>query len=194
MYVEDETSEKYVESIIETVSSTSCQEYLFVHDSSITEESDIISVIIHLTNLRHHLQPWKQVTLREFPDRSNLLDMIPSPDSINNNKICDGGTITTDTCNFAHKVRRLLVKSIDGCVNEQDCMQHLRNLWIIGVAKYVSKFMNKFLEDSLDNISLFIRVSPDLANVIRAFHKEFSLYTKYPKGHGDKFRDGMTKK
>ena len=73
-------------------------------------------------------------------------------------------------------------------------MQHLRNLLINGVAKNVPKFMNGFLEDSLDNISLFLRVSPELANVIRDFHKEFSLDSNYLKGHGEKFRDWIIKK
>ena len=110
--------------------------------------------------------------------------MIPSPDIIDINKLGDGGKITTDTCNAARKVRYLLVKSIGGCVNEQDCMQHLLNVWINGVAKSVSKSMNGFLEDSLDNISPFLRVSPYLANVIRDFHKYFSFDAKYPKGNG----------
>ena len=73
-------------------------------------------------------------------------------------------------------------------------MQHLRNLWINGVAKAVLKFVNGFIEDSLDNISPFLCVSPDLVSVIHAFHKEFSLDTNYPKGHGDNFRDWMIKK
>ena len=113
----------------------------------------------------------EKVTTIEFSDRFDLLDIIPSPDRIGVNKLGDGGTITTDTCNAARKVRRLLVKTIYGCVNEQDCMQHLRSVCMNGVAKYVSKFMNRFLEESLDNISPFLRVSPDLANSIRDSHK-----------------------
>ena len=72
-------------------------------------------------------------------------------------------------------------------------MQHLRNVWINGVDKAVSKFTNGFLEDSIDNISPFLRVSPDLENFIRAFHKEFSLDANYPKGHGEKFRNWIIK-
>ena len=120
--------------------------------------------------------------------------MIPYPDNIVINKLGDGGTITTDTCNTARKIRRILVKAIYGCVNEQDCMQHLRNVWINGVAKSVLKFMNWFLEYSLDNISSFLCVSPDLANLIRTLHKEFSLDANYLKGHGEKFRYWMIKK
>ena len=119
---------------------------------------------------------------------------MPYPDSIEINKLVDCGTITTNTCNAARKLRHLLVKSIDGCVNEQNYMQNLRNVWINGVAKAVLKFMNEFLEDSLDNISPFIRLSPDVANFIRAFHKDFSLDANYPKRNGEKFRDWIIKK
>ena len=97
--------------------------------------------------------------------------MIPQPDSINIDKLGEGGTITTDTCNAAQKVFRLLVDQINGHVNEQDCMQHIRNVWINGVAKAVNKYMKYFLNKSLDDISSFLRVSPYLAHVIRAFHK-----------------------
>ena len=52
------------------------------------------------------------------------------PDSINIDKLGDGGTITTYACNLAQKFHRLLVEYINGTVNKQDCMQHLRNVWI----------------------------------------------------------------
>ena len=62
-------------------------------------------------------------------------------------------------------------------------MQHLRNVWINGVAKAVNKYLTEFLQESLEEISSFLRVSSDLAHVIRAFHKEFSLTANYTKGH-----------
>ena len=67
-------------------------------------------------------------------------------------------------------------------------MQHLRNVWINGVAKAVNKYMTEFLNESIDYISSYLRVSPDLAHVIRAFHKEFSLSANYPKVHDEHFR------
>ena len=109
--------------------------------------------------------------MREFTDRPDLLLLIPDPDSINIDKLGDGGTITTYACNLAQKVHRLLVEYINGTVNEQDCMQQLRNAWINGVAKAVNKYLTEFLQESLEEISSFLRVSPDLAHVIRAFHK-----------------------
>ena len=59
MYIEDETPEKCVESIPETLSYISCHEYLFVYDLYLTKASDIISVTIQLTNIKYHLQRWK---------------------------------------------------------------------------------------------------------------------------------------
>ena len=37
-------------------------------------------------------------------------------------------------------------------------------------------------------------MSPDLAHVIRAFHKEISITANYPKGHGKQFRTWMMKR
>ena len=84
-----------------------------MYDSYLTKVSDIIPVIIHINKLKHHIQRWKQVTAREFPDISDLFYMIPSPDRIYINNLGDGSTITTDTCNAACRLRRLLVKYID---------------------------------------------------------------------------------
>ena len=87
-----------------------------------------------------------------------------------------------------------IVSEIDGgVVHKQDCFNHLRNVWINGVAKAVSAYMKEYLNDSLDNISSFLRISPDLAQIIRAYHKEFSLTANYPKGHGELFRDWIIK-
>ena len=120
--------------------------------------------------------------------------MIPQPGSINIDKIGEGGTITTDTCNAAQKIFRLLVEHINGHVNQQECMQHLRNVWINGAAKAVNKYMTEFFNKILDDISSYLRVSPDLAHVICAFHNEFSLTANYPKGHGEQFRIWMMKR
>ena len=149
-----------------------------------------------LDNLKHRLQRWREVTAREFPDRPDLLNLIPNVDTIDIKKLTDGA-VTTDTCNSAQKTRRILVNIVSeiegGVVHEQDCFHHLRNVWINGVAKAVSGFMKEYLSDSLDDISSFLRISPDLAHIIRAYHKEFSLTANYPKGHGELFRDWITK-
>ena len=117
-------------------------------------------------------------------------------DKIDIKKLTDGA-VTTDTCNSARKTRRILVEIVaqidGGVVHEQDCFHHLRNVWINGITEAVSGFMKEYLSDSLDEISSFLRISPDLAHIIRAYHKEFSLTSNYPKGHGELFRDWIIK-
>ena len=68
-------------------------------------------------------------------------------------------------------------------------MHHLRNIWIKGAVKVVSGFLHTFLADSLNETSSFLRVSPHLSQIIRAYHKEFSPCCNYPKGHGELFLD-----
>ena len=136
------------------------------------------------------------MTAREFPDCPDLLNLILDVDKIDIDKLTNG-CVTTDTCNSAQKTRRILVKIVSeidgGIVHEQDCFHHLHNLWINGVAKSVSLYMKEYLSDSLDIISSFLRISSNLAYIIRAYHKEFSLTANYPKGHGELFRDWIIK-
>ena len=98
--------------------------------------------------------------MREFPNQPDLLALIPDTDKIDIKKLTNR-CITTDTCNSARKMRRILVDVVlqidGGVVHEQDCFNHLRNVWINGVVKAVSRFMNEYLKDSLDNISSFLR-------------------------------------
>ena len=109
-------------------------------------------------------------------------------------KINNGGCITTDTCNAAQKTRRILVGVINdtgGIVFEQDCYHNIRCVHTNGMAKSVHGYMGEVLEESLKNIYPHLCVTPNLNQVIRAYHKEFSLTATYPKGHGELFRDGI---
>eukprot|EP00956_Cyclotella_meneghiniana_P032426 scaffold89181_cov36-Cyclotella_meneghiniana.AAC.1 len=92
----------------------------------------------------------------------------------------------TDTCNGAQKLRRVLVDRIDGA-RDLDCMNHLRNVWIRGMEKSLSKYLNQMLRSSLDDIDSTLRVTTSISAVIRAIDKEFSLSANYPKGHGELF-------
>ena len=90
--------------------------------------------------------------------------MIPDPEEIRIEKLGLGGSVNTDTCAAAQKERRLIVQKIGGRCHEQDCWNHLRNVWINGMSKSVSKFLNEYLEDSLEEISSILRVNPDLSS------------------------------
>ena len=87
-----------------------------------------------------------EVVQARYPDKVNL---IPKPDSISIDKLGNDGVIMTDTCNGAKKLRRILVDRIDGA-HDLDCMNYLRNFWIGGMEKSLSKYLNQMLRSSLD--------------------------------------------
>ena len=152
---------------------------------------------IQIDILKQSIRRWREVTANEFPNMTDLLHMIPTPNGIDISKLGNGGALSSNTCNSARKTRRILVELIenqDGIVHEVDYVQHLWCVWFIGTAKALSTFLTTYLEDSLKEISSFLCVNAYLAQVIRAYHKEFSLTANYPKGHGERFHAWMIKK
>eukprot|EP00956_Cyclotella_meneghiniana_P033421 scaffold95984_cov36-Cyclotella_meneghiniana.AAC.1 len=149
------------------------------------EEEDIDPVVVSSCIFMDDERSETQADVKaKYPDKVHL---IPSPDSINIDKLGrDDGVIMTDTCNGAQKVRRILVDRIDGA-QDLDCMNHLRNVWIGGMEKTLSKYLNEMLRSSLDEIDSTLRVTTSISAVIRAIDKEFSLSANYPKGHGELF-------
>jgi len=118
-----------------------------------------------------------------FPGNSHS---IPLPAQIDIQKLGHGGVITTDTCNQAQKVRRILCELVVGAL-DYDCMNHLRNVWFGSMEKTLTKELNLILRTSLDEIDPKLRVSMSMSALIRAVDKEFSLSANYPKGHGKLF-------
>jgi hypothetical protein len=97
-----------------------------------------------------------------------------------------GGVITTDTCNQAQKVRRLICEQVLGSL-DYDYMNHLRNVWFGATEKGCTKDLNIHLCTSLDEIDPKLRVTTSMLAIICAVDKEFSLSANYPKGHGKLF-------
>ena len=119
-----------------------------------------------------------------LPDEIHVL---PTDNTIDISKMGYGGTIATDTCNSARKIRRVLVERIGGNIHKMDCMHHLRNVWFGGVERALTCHLNVFLK--VDNIDKNLRVSASMTALIRAFDKEFSLAATYPKGHREEFKE-----
>jgi hypothetical protein len=129
----------------------------------------------------------------------NSIHDIPLPSAMNIGKLGSGGAVTSDTSNGARKTRRLLVEIIteavqemsndDVTVNEVDCWNHLRNLWLGGMTKALSRDLNIALKDDLDEIDSHLRINTNIDSILRAVDKEFSLCANYPKGHGELFRE-----
>ena len=121
--------------------------------------------------------------MEEFPD---LIDLLPSPQDINLNKL-QGGAVMTDTCNSAKLMNRKLCTEVGGKVYSLLCHNHLRNVWVKNILNSLTGFLRGVLHDTLDDIAPELRVSPGFDGFARAFDKEFSLCANYPKGHGELF-------
>ena len=94
--LEDETSEKQVDGIVNKVS---CQYF------------DMANMLYRLINsIKNRLIRLSKIVQRDCPD---LIEMLPSPDDIDITKLgVHAGLITTDSCNAAQKARRLLQHKI----------------------------------------------------------------------------------
>ena len=110
------------------------------------------------------------------------IDLVPEADKIDVAKLCNGANITTDTCNVAQKLRRILVETIGGCC-EFDCMHHLCTVWFRNMEKKLTSQLNCILRSSLEEIDPTLRVLASIGALVRAIDKEFSVSSNYPKGY-----------
>ena len=154
-----------------------------------TSEKQVEAIISKLKTSGERLDQWATVLQREYPDSTYK---IPNGKELHIGKLGFGGAITTDTCNAAQKTKRLLVDEVlqystNNHVLLVDCWHHLRNVWLGGMAKSTTNFLNDLLADSLEVIDPRLRVSTGMEGILRACDKEFSLCANYPKGHGELF-------
>ena len=88
---------------------------------------------------RGMLKAWKQVTKRMYPNRPDLLALIPEPSKLTLAKLAKGGWVMTDTCNPARKFWKLLISAIsdiakdDGMKEEDIRMYKAGKFIVIGV-------------------------------------------------------------
>ena len=68
---------------------------------------------------------------------------------------------------------------------EVDCWQHLRNAWLNGMNKEVTKFVKNALKFDLNDVDRKLRVSTNIERLMRAVGKCFGLCKNYTKGNGD---------
>ena len=106
--------------------------------------------------------------------------MIPESNQLLLTKLTQDGMVSTDTCNTAHKTRRLLCEVIKNLcfekgmsedkihVLENDCWNHLRNVWFGAVVKELSSHLDQVLQNDLNEIHPMLRVTTDLNSIFRA--------------------------
>ena len=101
---------------------------------------------------------------------SEKAHLIPPSDSISTEKLSHGGTITTDTCNGAQKLRCIIVEKVGGMF-EFDCMNHLCNVWFGVVIKKLG--LGQYLEDLSCNDLEEIHHSPHVGTYTQTSDNSF---------------------
>ncbi len=149
------------------------------------------------------LDDWRIVLKCLYPSCQDLLDMIPQLQALTLAKLANDGMVSMETCNTARKTRRLLCKAIRTVAIEQgfrdesisvmenDCWNHLRNVWFGAVIKELSSHSDEVLKDNLSEIHPILRVTTDLSNIFRAIEKFFGETANYAKGLGSIYYDYM---
>ena len=100
----------------------------------------LVECILHtFKEGRGMLKACKQVTKRMYPNRLDLLALIPGLSKLTLPKLTKGGWVTTDTCNPARRFRKLLISAIsdiakdDGMKAEDIRMYEAGNFIVIGI-------------------------------------------------------------
>ena len=77
---------------------------------------------------------------------------------------------------------------------QQDCHNHLQNVWVGGLEKELSSYLTNLLVSSLDEIYPTLRVKNLLSALARAYDKGLSLSDNYQKIFGELFIEWMMDK
>ena len=137
-----------------------------------------------------------------FPNKQHD---IPAGSQLSIGKLSDYGMVTTDTCNSARKLNKLLCNKIelkalaDGIkltneevkVCSQWCHNHLRNIQIGATKKALSKYLNELLGKDLEHLDSKLRITTNFDAILFAINKCFSLCCNYSKGSGAEFQSWM---
>ena len=154
------------------------------------------------------LDGWRAVHVELFGPEAAA--DIPESDRVALDRLGGGGMVSSDTCNQARALTRLIVEMVAARVeakigpeswaamtkDEQQaairchqghCWNHLRNVWLDGGSSAVSAYLKIELAASLDKFHSTSRVGVDLNDVVRSVYKEFSDKDgAYAKGKGVK--------
>jgi hypothetical protein len=109
--------------------------------------------------------------------------------------------IEHDTRNTAESVEEKLENAIKSLAAEKgipreeiviyqgDCDNHMRNIWVDHIEKYLGTKLTEHLKDNLKLVPSNLRVSCHLSDTLIQVNKEYNLNANYTKGHGDEFGD-----
>ena len=102
-------------------------------------------------------------------------DPFPSSDGLDIKKLA-GAAFNTDSCSAAQKARGILRDNVGGCIWEQDCHHHLRNVWFKTMEISLTTRLNQMMKDDLEHISPELHIKTSFA---RLFDRGFSRNANY---------------
>ena len=165
-------------------------------------ESLLEMILSTLQDKSELLREWASICKRLFPDYCHD---IPDPSSIDVTTLASGGTVNTDTCNTAKKLKQILIEEIEkkaleiGIPKSEiklfgiDCMHHLRNIWIKASNEAVADELRVELKDDIDALQKQqLRVSLNFSELLLSFSKCFCKSAQYDKGMGAEFYEFMS--
>jgi hypothetical protein len=129
--------------------------------------------------------------------------MIPQSNELTLTKLAKDGMVSTNTCNTAHKTHRLLCEVIrklcfekvltqeEKNVLENDCWNHLRNVWFGAIVNELRSHLGKVLQNDLNEIHPILRVTTDPNAIFWAIEKFVGETANYTKGSGSMYYDYM---
>ena len=144
-----------------------------------TSKMQVEGVEAKVNSLKNRLQRLLEVVQCNYPD---LIGTLPSPDSIDIQKLEENGLIMTDSCNAAQKACQLMQHIIQGTTVAIDCHHHLQNVWINAMEKAISSSLQDIVYDCLEKIPHELRVTCVFSAIAQAWDKFFNLCANYPKG------------
>ena len=130
----------------------------------------------------------------KHPDCPDLLVIILSTDGIDIQKILAHSVWTTDTLYAVTLVCKMDVEKFGNGLLQQECHNHLQNLWVGGLEKELSSYLTNILISILDEIDPTLRVKNLFSALACAYDKGFSISDNYPKGFGGLFIEWMMDK
>ena len=161
------------------------------------------AVLTALRDCKILLQEWRTTTSSMFPDKPELIDLIPDPSLIDITRMA-GTMIEHDSCNTARAFGSILCESIKEEIAaktnqapesiellEGDCHNHLRNVWFEHVDADFGSLLEDHLKADLGLIPSHLRVSCRLSELLIQADKEWNFTSNYAKGHGDQREDYM---
>ena len=147
-----------------------------------TSETLVDAITSRVAKKAALLSDWKVMHERIFPNRQHeILD----DSQLSNGKLSEYGLVTTDTCNSAQKLNRLICEKIefkvlaDGIqlikdevqVCSQWCHNYLRNIWIGDTNKCLSKYLNALLGEDLEKLDNNLKISTNFDSVLFTIDK-----------------------